>query len=172
MINKPRPERSGPSVSAVPSAADTPAADTPAIHATGQECLSRPVKEKESPDLLLEDDKHDRPDDCLHTGKLGNPPWSTPCTVVEADADCFNGSVNESDYPALKKRLEPVRVPSPHSRQSLYRDRFTGQFWLGVKARMSLSHWSNQIEVLKPLRTEVAEALFSVNISQGLVRLH
>lgn len=63
-----------------------------------------------------------------------------------------------SYYPALKKRLVPVPTLSCHSRQSLYRDKYTGQFWLGLRANMG-SSWKQPVEVLKPLGLEVAKSL-------------
>lgn len=191
MINKPQ---SAVSTESVASTSDA----TGAGDAVGPAKSGEVSKAEEVPDLVLEENGFFVPpvvsplvspvETCLQRSVRQDPPWKQPCTVVESldraggatgtatrasvgtDAEKFNGTVNQADYPELKRRLEPVGLPSGHSRQSLYRDRFTGQFWLGIKACMS--HFSCQIEVLKPLRAEVAESLTGGSVVQSLVQIH
>ncbi len=85
------------------------------------------------------------------------PPWQQPRSVVEANGQAFTGQVSSAEYPALKKRLVSIPTRSAQSRQSLYRDKYTGQFWLGLHA--CIGSLSQQIELLKPLGQEVAESL-------------
>lgn len=139
--------------------------------------------EVREPDLVLEENTQQECARQLESqnGQSSSPPWHQPRTVIEVQDKPGHGgpqstaataarsvekveekstrkSVPGSYYPALKKRLEQIPTLSSQSRQSLYRDRYTGQFWLGLRASMG-SSWSQQVEVLKPLGLEVAKSL-------------
>ena len=106
----------------------------------------------------------------IETGKDLSPPWKQPRSVVESGGQSFKGQVSSAEYPALKKRLVTIPTRSAHSRQSLYRDKYTGQFWLGLRA--CIGSWSQQTEVLKPLGYEVAESLSASNRGLSDMMVH
>lgn len=139
--------------------------------------------EMRQPDLLLDgkSESDDHSNSHAHSSSAGNqsPPWRQPRTVVEASVvetsviETGDGTsesapgerqkrgcehCGRSYYSALKQRLVHVPTSSSHSRQSLYRDKYTGQFWLGLRASMG-SSWTQPVEVLKPLGLEVAKSL-------------
>jgi len=79
-------------------------------------------------------------------------PWQRPYTVLQRDLDNANSDaelnsetgndaenlaeaeqVAENIYAQLKQRLARVPSLSKHSRQTLYVDLWTGQYWLGLK---------------------------------------
>lgn len=104
------------------------------------------------------------------TGTEQLPPWKRPRAVVESSGQAFKGLVSSAEYPALKKRLVAIPTRSAQSRQSLYRDKYTGQFWLGLRA--CIGSWSQQTEVLKPLGYEVAESLSASNRGMSDMMVH
>lgn len=106
----------------------------------------------------------------IETGSDQSPPWKHPRSVVESDGQTFKGQVSSAEYPALKKRLVTIPTRSAHSRQSLYRDKYTGQFWLGLRA--CIGSWSQQTEVLKPLGYEVAESLSATSRGMSDMMVH